>query len=151
MDVDSLKKFNDELSLLLEINNYEVDKTFIYLFRNKNVVVKNSFSIADAEGCDNFIVIGRKRWKNGSYTNLMGILIGMCSNSLFWESEIWLNHKWRLVDITFSFKGGGYNKMKPTLVFKNTQNEIREFTPEHSKSWDEDFTELFKLAYKDLD
>lgn len=152
INVNSLKKFKDELSLLIEMNSCENEATFIYLFEDKKVEVKNFFSIADVEDCANFIIIGRKRWKNLGYTNIKGILIGMCSNYLSWEREIWLNQEWRLIDITFSSNGGySWDIMKPTLVIKNRQNEKREFTPEKSIPWDEAFPELFKLAFETQD
>lgn len=156
LNINSLKRFKDELALSLEMNDCLTDVTFIFLYANNRVVVKNIFSIADADNCNYFIVIGKKRWKNLSYTNLRGILIGMCSNSLFWETEIPLNHEWKLVDITFSHVDGDqYYLMKPTLVVMNSKKEKREFTPEVFKgannTWSEVFPQLFELAFKTSD
>lgn len=158
MKIEALRKFQDEIKFLCEMNGCEGVPTYIFLYPNNKVVVRDGFSLSHMEECTHIIVLGINKWRNGGYVNSIGKLLGMCSyysgtgSWLSWVREIPIINGWTLQDIHFSNSGGiSWDRMKPTLVLRNHKGEEREVTIEKYSGWAKDFPELFKMAYSQED
>lgn len=147
MEIEVLRTFQEEIKLLCEMNECHDIPVYIFLHYDERVVVRKGFSLSDAVGCRNFVVLNTRDSSNLGYVNIDGVYLGMYSNTLKCIEEIELNSDCRLLNITFSCGRGSYNSLKPSLVIRIGNGEERVITLDKCSVWAKDFPELFKMAY----